>query len=94
MKLISNKTLREFAERQPAATKPLRDFRRMIEKATFKNHGQVKAAFPSADKVGDLYVFNIGGNKFRLIAWVHFDLQRFFIKAVLTHSEYDKGTWK
>jgi mRNA interferase HigB len=94
MKLISNKALREFAERHPAATKPLQDFRMIIEKAAFANYAQLWATFPTADKVGELHVFNIGGNKFRLIAWIHFESQRFFVKAVLTHSEYDKGAWK
>ena len=49
---------------------------------------------PSVDKVSDRYVFNIGGNKYRLIAWLHFDTKRCYVKAVLTHSEYDKGKWK
>ena len=39
-------------------------------------------------------VFNIGGNKYRLIAGIHFDAQRLYVKAVLTHREYDKGDWK
>ena len=66
----------------------------IIEKASFTNYGQLRVTFPTADKVGALHVFNIGGNKFRLIAWIHFESQRFFVKAVLTHSEYDKGAWK
>jgi mRNA interferase HigB len=46
------------------------------------------------DKVGGRYVFNIGGNKFRLIAGIQFATQRLFVKTVLTHREYDKGDWK
>jgi hypothetical protein len=48
----------------------------------------------SMDKAGDLYVFDIGGNKYRLIAFLHAAHQLAYIKHVLTHSEYDKGAWK
>jgi mRNA interferase HigB len=43
---------------------------------------------------GDLVVFDIGGNKFRLITYIRFEKQIVYIKAVLTHSDYDKGAWK
>jgi mRNA interferase HigB len=46
------------------------------------------------DNVGDRYVFNIGGNKYRLVAAIAFRAGLVWIKAVLTHSEYDKGDWK
>ena len=50
--------------------------------------------FPSTDKVGDVFVFDIAGNKLRLIAAIHFNKGRVFIRAVLTHKEYDQGGWK
>jgi mRNA interferase HigB len=50
--------------------------------------------FPSADQVGKLTVFNIGGNKVRLIASVHYNRHKLYIRAVLTHAEYDQGKWK
>jgi len=50
--------------------------------------------FPLADQVGKLTVFNIGGNKVRLIAAIHYNRQKIYIRAVLTHSEYDEGKWK
>ena len=46
------------------------------------------------DKVGELVVFDIGGNKYRLIAYIRFEKQIVYIKAVLTHRDYDKGAWK
>jgi len=39
-------------------------------------------------------VFNIGGNKARLIAAIHYNTQKLYIRAVLTHTEYDKNKWK
>lgn len=54
----------------------------------------MKAMFPATDKVGSLHVFDIGGNKLRLIAVVQYKAQRLYIKQVLDHREYDKGKWK
>jgi mRNA interferase HigB len=66
----------------------------VIEKNRFENWGELKAAFNSVDRVGELLVFDIGGNKYRLIAYIRFTKQIVYIKAVLTHREYDKGAWK
>ena len=65
-----------------------------MEKQDFGNLSELRAIFPSADKVGDLIVFNIGGNKYRLIASIHFNRGKVYIRHVLTHTEYDKGGWK
>ena len=66
----------------------------MIEKNRFANWAELKATFNTVDKVGELTVFDIGGNKYRLIAYIRFERQIVYIKAVLSHSDYDKGTWK
>ena len=94
MKLISNNTLREFAQAHPDAAQPLQDFRRLIEAGRFATFAQLKATFASVDKVGERYVFNIGGNKYRLIAAIAFKPELLWVKAVLTHAHYDKGDWK
>lgn len=94
MKLISNKALREFATVHPDADQPLQDFRRLMEAGNFANFAQLKATFASVEKVGDKYVFNIGGNKYRLVAAIAFHPGLVWVKAVLTHSDYDKGAWK
>jgi mRNA interferase HigB len=46
------------------------------------------------DKVGDLYVFNVGGNKLRIIAAIHFNRQKLYIRTILPHWEYDLEQWK
>lgn len=46
------------------------------------------------NKVGGVVVFDVGGNKYRLIAYIRFERQIVYIKAVLTHRDYDKGAWK
>ena len=94
MKLISNKALREFAAAHADAEAPLQDFRLRWEKGSYANFAELRAAFPGVDKVGALYVFNVGGNKFRLVAGLSFHARRMWVKAVLTHAEYDKEKWK
>jgi mRNA interferase HigB len=94
MKIISNSALREFARNHPDADTPLQGWRRVIEKNHFATWADLKATFNSVDKVGELTVFDISGNKYRLIAYIRFEKQILYIKSVLTHKEYDKGAWK
>lgn len=94
MKIISNSALRAFAADHPQAEAPLQGWRRVIEKNRFDNWAELKAAFSAVDKVGELVVFDISGNKYRLIAYIRFEKQIVYIKAVLTHRDDDKGTWK
>jgi mRNA interferase HigB len=89
MRLISNKALREFAARQREADAPLQAWRKLIESGTFGSFAELKRVFSSVDKAGDYFVFNIAGNRYRLIAAIHFNTQTLYVRAVLTHSEYD-----
>ena len=86
--------LREFARDYPEADAPLRGWRRVIEANRFDNWAALKAVFGTVDKVGELAVFDIGGNKYRLVAYIRFEAQIAYIKAILTHPQYDKGAWK
>jgi mRNA interferase HigB len=55
---------------------------------------ELKQVYPSADLVGRRTVFNIAGNKFRLIARMNYQSKRVFVLYILTHAEYDRGAWK
>jgi len=55
---------------------------------------ELRRVFNSVDAVSGLYVFNIGGNNFRLVAAIHFNVGRVYIRHVMTHAEYYKGAWK
>ncbi|WP_046566363.1 type II toxin-antitoxin system HigB family toxin [Paraburkholderia fungorum] len=92
MRVISNKTLVDFAARYPDAGIPLQMWRRTIEAGFFACFADLKQAFNATDKAGKFYVFDIAGNKYRLIAAIHFDTQKLYVRHVLTHKEYDK--WK
>lgn len=90
MRVISNKALREFGQQYPDADLALQTWRKIMEKSAFKNFSELKNSFNSVDRVGPYYVFNIGGNKFRLIVRVDFQSQAAYIRAVYTHADYDK----
>lgn len=94
MHIITRKRLNEFAERHPGSKAALAHWYRVLKQGRFKNLAELKTAFPHADRVGRLTVFNIGGNKTRLIAALHYNRGKVYIRAVLTHREYDSGTWK
>ncbi|HSN00939.1 MAG TPA: type II toxin-antitoxin system HigB family toxin [Rudaea sp.] len=80
----------DFTRTHRAAGKPLQAWRKVIESGTFANFAQLKAIMNAADRVGDFYVFDIGGNKFRVIAAIHFNRQMLFVRHVFTHAEYDR----
>ena len=92
MRVISNKALTTFSTIHAAAGEPLQAWRKIIESRSFDNFADIKTAFNATDKVGDFYVFDIGGNKYRIVAAIHFDYQKLYVRHVLTHKDYDK--WK
>jgi mRNA interferase HigB len=92
--IISRKKLVEFAADYPDASSPLMNWYRLVKRARWENFAEVREVFPSADQVGKFTVFNIGGNKYRLIVVIHFNRKKVFVRSVLTHKQYDKGEWK
>lgn len=94
MHVISRKALRQFWEEHPDSQSALIRWYRLVSRTDFRDLAAIRAVFPSADVVGDRVVFNIGGNKFRLITVFHFNRGKVYIRDVLTHREYDKGDWK
>ncbi|MGK7884659.1 MAG: type II toxin-antitoxin system HigB family toxin [Crocosphaera sp.] len=94
MHIISRKALHQFWEKYPDSKNSLTRWFKLIKSANFQNFEELRYIFPSADLVNDLVVFNIGGNKYRLITSIHFNRQKVYIRYILTHSEYDKDKWK
>ena len=94
MHVITRKRLNEFAEKYPETKMALAQWYRLVKKTDFASFSELRAIFPSADKVGKLTVFNIGGNKVRLIAAIHYNRKKVYIRAVLTHNEYNQDRWK
>lgn len=88
MRVVSNKALKLFAQAHPQADKPLQDWRRTMESCPFASYAELKQKFNSADRVGEYYVFDISGNRYHLIAAIHFNTQIAYVRSILTHSEY------
>jgi mRNA interferase HigB len=88
------KPLRDFCALHRDAETPLRAWYREVEHTQWEKFADVRAMYPSADRVGKYTVFNIGGNKYRLIAVIHYNRDRVYVRHVLTHKDYDQGKWK
>jgi len=94
MHIISRRALREFSRRHPDSKTALNAWFRILSTNRFHSLNELRQVFLSADKVGRYIVFNIGGNKYRLIASIHFNRHKVYIRHVLTHGDYSKGKWK
>lgn len=93
MRIVSHRRLVEFytLEGHGDAQAALERWYNIAEKAEWKNLSDIKEDFPSTDYVGNQhYVFNIRGNKYRLVVVVKFTIGHIFIRFVGTHREYDK----
>jgi mRNA interferase HigB len=94
MHIISRKALKAFWEKHPDSQSSLLRWFKIVQKTDFDSFADLRTVFPSADKVDRWIIFNIGGNKYRLITSVHFNRHKVYIRHVLTHAEYDRGAWK
>ena len=94
MHVISRKALRRFWEHYPDSETALARWYKIVQTTEFRSFSELRAVFPAVDQVGDWVVFNIGGNKYRLIASVHFNRGKVYVRHVLTHEEYSRGSWK
>lgn len=90
--IVANKTLlNDFVQTHAQSAKPLNKWLTEVESAQWKSHAELKQTFPSADYVKNgRYVFNIGGNNYRIVAVVIFVGDVMNIRFVGTHAEYDK----
>ncbi|MFC2974579.1 type II toxin-antitoxin system HigB family toxin [Azotobacter bryophylli] len=79
---------------KPQAATALEAWYRLIKASSPEDFAELKRLFPATDKVGPQHVFDIGGNKLRLIAIVQYRAQKVLIQHVLDHAEYDKGKWR
>lgn len=98
MRVISKARLRAFWE-EPGldnAEGPLRAWHTHVSNKTvsWESWGDVKVDFATASLVGNCVVFNIGGNKFRLVTRILYKSQKVFVLKVMTHGEYDDDKWK
>lgn len=91
MRIISRKALREFGEKHADSRKPLDAWYRIVRGRDYRSPHELRQDFPTASFLGARRtVFNIGGNRYRLVVDMRYDLGRVYVRDVLTHEEYDR----
>lgn len=90
MRIIARKTLREFWKQHADAEQPLKAWFREAAHADWATPGAIKAVYRSASLVGDnRVVFNIAGNKYRLVVKVNYAYRVMYVRFIGTHRQYD-----
>lgn len=91
MRVISRKLLREYWEREPAAEGQLKAWFAEAEQADWKDPADVKRKYGNASILkGERVVFNICGNKYRLVVKINYKIRFVYVRFVGTHAEYDE----
>jgi mRNA interferase HigB len=91
MHVVTERRINEFCKRHPDASPGMRHWITTMRNAKYGGPVQMLAEFPSADIIkGELTVFNIGGNKYRLVVNMAYDIGRVFVQAIFTHAEYSR----
>ena len=93
MHVISKRRLQAFWEHNRDAQRELEAWYKVARKARWIGLPDVRMAFPKADQVGRCLIFNICGNKYRMIARASASWKTLFVRYVLSHKEYDRRTW-
>lgn len=98
MRVISKSRLKKFWESPNCEDSegPLRAWHTHVssKSVAWQNWGEVRISYGNADLVGNCVVFNIGGNKYRLVTRIIYQIQTVYILKVMTHREYDLDKWK
>lgn len=94
MHIVSHKAIRLFSREFPDARAPLDRWYRVAKRADWESFADVQQSFNTADFVAPHIVFDIGGNKYRLVAGINFRKRVLFIRDIMTHKEYERGAWK
>jgi mRNA interferase HigB len=94
MHLISAGKLKEAAAAYPDVDEVVRSFYKKVEKSAWQNLLEVQADYRDAEAVGNFTVFNLKGNKYRLILDIDYEEQIAYFKYFSTHADYSKNNWK
>jgi mRNA interferase HigB len=94
MHIITQKRINDAKAIYPEVATALDHWYRAIKAGRFRDFAELRQSVSSVDKVGKLFVFDIGGTKLRLIAAIHFNSGKVFIRHILSHADYDRNNWK
>ena len=94
MRVISKKPLRDFWQHHPEAKSVLEEWFRKASELAATTFPAVRQTFGSADYVDGFTIFDVGGNRYRIVVVIHYDKQRMYVRQVMTHAEYDRNHWR
>jgi mRNA interferase HigB len=94
MRIVTERKLKEFWQKNKLSEIALRDWIRTVHLADWQNFLDVRKTFNHADVYKNCVIFDVGGNKYRVIAKVEYKIHIVFIRFVLTHAEYDEKKWQ
>jgi mRNA interferase HigB len=91
MRIVALRTLREFWQRDPKAEGPMRFWHQTVGRANWQTPADIKATFNSVDlRPRNRAIFDVGGNKYRIVVVYLLKSQMIYIRFVGTHEEYDR----
>ena len=93
MNVINRKAVRRMMKDHPETAGALDAWWRSMKAARWRHLQQCRATFSTADQVGRCLIFDVRGNHYRLITVVSWRNQRIYVKALVTHREYERNTW-
>ena len=94
MHITTRQRINAFIEQYPDSKSSLENWYRIVKRSNYESFADVRQHFGSADNVDAFVGFNISGNKYRLIAVIHYNRKKVYIRHVLTHAAYDRNKWK
>lgn len=87
------RVINQFVKKEPKSRAPLNFWIKAAEGADWENPADVIGTFNNADCINNKWIFNIGGNNYRLAAIIWYEHQRVYVLKVMTHEEYDREVW-
>ena len=94
MRVISKKPLRDFWEKHPESRHVLEEWFRRVSQCQAGTFPALVQTFNAADYVDGFTIFDVGGNRYRIASVIHYDKQRVYVRAVMSHAEYDRNKWR
>jgi mRNA interferase HigB len=94
MRIISKARLKEFWQQHSDAEASLKHWHKTVKAAKWRIFADVRKTFASVDSYKILVIFNISGNKYRLVAKIEYKLGIVYVGKVMTHAEYSRDKWK
>ena len=89
MRIISERSIREFWQKHANAESSMREFIKVIRQSDWSSFTDVREVFANADYHNGFAIFNVGGNSYRIVGIIEYRLHIVFISSVLSHSDYN-----